>query len=80
MMIDLSGKEKCTLIETMTGESVVVKPGFKQEFESLADALRFISGKGWEVNINFIKGSPVMREIQKGSGNGICKMQEKAGT
>lgn len=62
----LNGNEKCTLIESMTGEGIVVKPGFRKEFRNLAEAKAFVEANGWEVNIGFIKGSPIMREIQKG--------------
>lgn len=61
-----NGKEKCTLIESMTGEGIVLKPGFRQEFRNLTEASSFIESRGWEINIGFIKGSPIMREIQKG--------------
>ena len=61
-----NGNEKCTLIESMKGEGFVIKLGFRQEFRNLAEAKSFIESKEWEVNIGFIKGSPVMREIQKG--------------
>lgn len=71
------GKIKCTLIESMAGKGIVIKPGFRQEFRNFEEAKSFIESKGWKVNIGFIKGSPIMREIQKGCNDGICDVQEK---
>ncbi len=83
----LNGKEKCTLIETMAGEGVVIGPGFHFVFTNLEEAKSFIIKKGWEINIHFIKGSPIMREKLlhemeqgvEGKKDGICEMQEKTG-
>lgn len=62
----LNGKPKCTLIESFPGEVFVIRPGFKKDFErDLKKALVFIAEQGWELNIEIIKGSPILRRIQR---------------
>ena len=67
----LNGHPKCTLIESYGGEVFVVRPGFHRSFgespsgKNLRDAQKFIDDQGWEINIEIIKGSPILRRMQE---------------
>jgi hypothetical protein len=60
-----NGGVKCTLMERFDCTAVVFRPGFKKNFYRLEDAKAFITLHGWEVNINFIKGSKTLRDQMK---------------
>jgi hypothetical protein len=60
----LNGKPRCTIIETFDGRGIVAKPGFKEKFKNLNAAKAFIQEKDWQVNIHFIKGSPLFRVMK----------------
>lgn len=60
----LNGHPRATIIESFSGEVSIIKPGFRKPCENLKSALEFIKKKGWEVNIEIIKGSPILRRIQ----------------
>ncbi len=59
----LNGNPKATVIENFKGECVVLRPGFRKEFESLEEAKEFIARKKWEVNVSFVKGSKAVRDL-----------------
>jgi hypothetical protein len=59
----LNGGIKCSLIESFKGEVFVIRPGFKKSFKDIWEAQKFIENSGWEVSIDFIKGSPLARKI-----------------
>jgi hypothetical protein len=60
-----NGHPKCSLIESFRGEVSVVRPGFKQSFDTIREAQRFIFKQGWEVNVEIIKGSAISRGMRK---------------
>lgn len=63
----LNGHLKCSLIECFDGEVIVIRPGFKKSFgKNLKEAQKFIVNQDWEINIEFIKGSPILRRMQEG--------------
>lgn len=61
----LNGHKRVTIIESFTGKVVLIRPGFRQEFDDLPEAQGFIRRAGWEINIEIIKGSPILRRMQK---------------
>ncbi len=61
----LNGKQKCTVIEAFGGGAVVVRPGFKKEFKTLEQAKEFVEKVGWEINVDFVKGSPILRKMTR---------------
>jgi len=61
----LDGHPRATIIESFLGEVMVIRPGFKMSFQSLREAQRFIFKKGWEINVEIIKGSAISRRIRK---------------
>lgn len=69
MMTDfrlLNGGPKCTVIERFDGGALILCGGQRMEFESLAECKKYITKEGLEVNIEFLFGSSIKREIQKG--------------
>jgi len=62
----MNGLPKCTIIESMDGMAFVLMPGFRKEFSTLEAAKTFVADKKWEVNISFIKGSKIMRDLKPG--------------
>ena len=73
----LNGNPKVTLIERFDGTALIIGPekGKKLRLVSLSAAKQEIQDRGWEVNIAFIKGSPIMREIT--NGNSSVKTSKK---
>ncbi len=59
----LNGNPKCTVIESFYGEVAVIRPGSRFEFETLKEAKGFVEAMGWEINVDFIKGSPILRRM-----------------
>ncbi len=59
----LNGHPHCTLIESFYGKVSIVRPGFRQEFETIKDAQTFIAENKWEISVEIIKGSPVIRSL-----------------
>lgn len=59
----LNGGLKCTLIESFPGQVSVIRPGFKKSFKDIWEAQKFIADQDWEINIDFVKGSPIMRKL-----------------
>ena len=74
----LNGNPRVTLIERFNGTAVILGPikGERTEVASLSIAKDVIEGQNWEINIAFIKGSPIMREIT--DGNASIKAGKKA--
>jgi hypothetical protein len=60
----LNGHPKCTVIQSFDGRVSVIRPGVKHHCENLNDAKELIQKQGWEINIAFIKGSPILRSLQ----------------
>ena len=59
----LNGHPKCTVIERFDGTVLLIGPDYMRgEFKSLKECKKVIGRKKWEVNISFIKGSPIIRE------------------
>ena len=61
----LNGHPKCSLIESFRGEVSVIRPGFKKEFLTIREAQRFIFKQGWEINVEIIKGTAILRQMRK---------------
>jgi len=59
----LNGHPKCTIIERFDGTALLLGPDHtRDEFKSLKECKKVIEKKEWEINISFIKGSPIKRE------------------
>ena len=65
----LNGHPKCTVIERFDGTVLLIGPEYtRDEFKSLKECKKVIERKEWEVNISFIKGSPIKRECMGWEG------------
>ena len=59
----LNGHPKCTVIERFDGTVLLIGPDqTRDEFKSLKECKKVLERNEWEVNISFIKGSPIIRE------------------
>jgi hypothetical protein len=60
----LNGHPKCTLIESFDGKVFIVRSGKKHQCrKGLERAKKLIERMGWEVNIDHVKGSPILRRM-----------------
>lgn len=69
----LNGGKKFTVIETFDSKAILVRPGQRIEFESLEQLKKNISDNGLEINIEFIFGSSIQRQIQDAKGGSQCQ-------
>ena len=60
----LNGRPKATIIESFDRQVSIIRPGFRRACKSLEEAQTFILERDWEINIEIIKGSPILRRIQ----------------
>lgn len=60
----MNGHPRVTLIESFSGEVFLIRPGFKKPCKNLKEAQQFVAENDWEINIEIIKGSPILRRIQ----------------
>jgi len=59
----LNGAKKVTLIETFDSRALILSPGERLEFPSLAKCKEHISENGLEIDISHIFGSSIQREV-----------------
>lgn len=59
----LNGAPKTTVIETFDSRALIVSPGERLEFGSLEECKKHAEKHGLEVNISFIFGSSIKRQI-----------------
>lgn len=60
----MKSNARCTLIESFSGEVLVIRPGFKKKFgEDLLEAKQFIDDQGWDISIFILMGSMVLRKM-----------------
>lgn len=62
----LNGNKKVTVVETFDNRALVLSPGERLEFPSLEACKKHISESELEINISYIFGSNIERQIQKG--------------
>ena len=65
----LNGNPRVTLIERFNGSAIILGPkaGERTELPSLLEAKCLIEIQGWEVNIAYLKGSPIKRIVDGNS-------------
>lgn len=61
----LNGGPKCTIIEAFDGQTTLLCGGKRKLFPSLEECKKHITKKGLEVNIEFLFGSSIKREIKR---------------
>jgi hypothetical protein len=65
----LNGGPNFTVIETFSGQGILIAPGIRRELGSLEELKTEIAGLGIQINVTHIHGSPALGRKEKENRN-----------